>query len=137
MFLGVRFVLEPLVRRTKGYKILDHDKRKSFINHYVAAIMKLILIIGSVYPAIAVVAGVKTIQSPYVQGSTVTIGDSLLCTFHVFTAMYIFELFYRNKVSLISSAHHIGAIIITQTAVVLFLDPAHQTDAELELLAMG
>ena len=48
--------------------------------------------------------------------------------------MYIFELFYREKVSYISGAHHIGAIVITQTAVVLFLDPKHRQDAELEFI---
>jgi len=129
------YLLEPLVKRyTSEYKHLDQAQRRSFINHYVAASIKLILIIASVYPAISVISGHKNLQSPFAGSSTVKVGDVLLCTFQVFTAMYIFELFYREKVSYISGAHHIGAIIITQTAIVLFLDPKHQQDAELEFI---
>ncbi|THX05582.1 hypothetical protein D6D17_05104 [Aureobasidium pullulans] len=135
IFLVRMYLLEPLVKRyTSEYKHLDQAQRRSFINHYVAASIKLILIIASVYPAISVISGHKNLQSPFAGSSTVKVGDVLLCTFQVFTAMYIFELFYREKVSHISGAHHIGAIIITQTAVVLFLDPKHQQDAELEFI---
>lgn len=134
VFLVRVYVLEPLVKRfTKQYKHLDQAQQRSFINHYVAATIKLILIIVAVYPAIVVLSGHRSLQSSF--GSRdVTYGDILLCVFEIFTSMYIFELFFREKVSYISAAHHIGAIIITQTATVLFQDPKHRRDAELEFM---
>ncbi|KAK6007362.1 hypothetical protein QM012_004176 [Aureobasidium pullulans] len=80
-----------------------------------------------------IISGHRTLQSSF-STQSVTYGDVLLCVFEVFTSMYIFELFYREKVSYISAAHHIGAIIITQTATVLFHDPQHRQDAELEFI---
>lgn len=134
VFLVRVYILEPLVKHfTKQYKHLDQAQRRSFINHYVAATIKIILIIVAVYPAIVVLSGHKSLQSSFGSGD-VTYGDVLLCVFEIFTSMYIFELFYREKVSYISAAHHIGAIIITQTATVLFQDPKHRRDAELEFM---
>ncbi|KAH0349162.1 hypothetical protein KCU81_g3096, partial [Aureobasidium melanogenum] len=134
VFLVRVYILEPLVIRfTKQYKHLDQAQRRSFINHYVAATIKLTLIVVAVYPAIVVLSGHRSLQSSF--GSrNVTYGDVLVCVFELFTSMYIFELFYREKVSYISAAHHIGAVIITQTATVLFQDPKHRRDAELEFM---
>ncbi|KAG9512011.1 hypothetical protein KCU99_g6842, partial [Aureobasidium melanogenum] len=134
VFLVRVYLLEPLVKRfTKQYKHLDQAQRRSFINHYVAATIKLILIVVAVYPAIVVLSGHRSLQSSF--GSRdVTYGDVLVIVFEIFTSMYIFELFYREKVSYISAAHHIGAVIITQTATVLFQDPKQRHDAELEFM---
>lgn len=134
IFLVRIYALEPLVKRfTEQYKHLDQTQKRSFINHYVAASIKILLVVVAVYPAVMIISGRRSLQSSF--GSpNVTYGDLLLCVFEVFTSMYIFELFYREKVSYISAAHHIGAIIITQTATVLFHDPKHRRDAELEFI---
>ncbi|CAD0088500.1 unnamed protein product, partial [Aureobasidium vineae] len=134
IFLVRVYILEPLVKRfTTQYKLLDQAQRRSFINHYVAASIKLILVVVAVYPAVMIISGHKNLQSSF-GSQKITYGDVLLCVFEVFTSMYIFELFYREKVSCISAAHHIGAIIITQTATVLFHDPKHRQDAGLEFV---
>jgi hypothetical protein len=127
-------MLEPLVKRfTEQYNHLRQDQQRSLINHYVAASIKLLLIFFAVYPSIMIISGRKDLHSPFA-GPKVRYGDILLFVFEIFTAMYIFELFYREKVSYISGAHHIGAIIITQTSIVLFQDTKHLRDAELEFL---
>jgi hypothetical protein len=134
IFLYRIYMLEPLVKRfTKRYNHLRQDQQRSLINHYVAASIKLLLILFAVYPSIMIISGRRDLHSPFA-GPKVRYGDTLLFVFEVFTAMYIFELFYREKVSYISGAHHIGAIIITQTSIVLFQDTNHLRDAELEFL---
>jgi hypothetical protein len=134
IFLYRIYMLEPLVKRfTEQYNHLRQDQQRSLINHYVAASIKLLLIFFAVYPSIMIISGRKDLHSPFA-GPKVRYGDILLFVFEIFTAMYIFELFYREKVSYISGAHHIGAIIITQTSIVLFQDTKHLRDAELEFL---
>jgi hypothetical protein len=134
IFLYRIYMLEPLVKRfTEQYNHLRQDQQRSLINHYVAASIKLLLIFLAVYPSIMIISGRKDLHSPFA-GPKVRYGDILLFVFEIFTAMYIFELFYREKISYISGAHHIGAIIITQTSIVLFQDTNHLRDAELEFL---
>lgn len=48
--------------------------------------------------------------------------------------MYIFELFYRDKVSIINCAHHIGAIVIAQSAIAMSINFGHERDAVYELI---
>jgi hypothetical protein len=50
----------------------------------------------------------------------------------LFIAMYIFELFYRAKLSPIAVAHHIGAIMIAQSSVAMSLNWQHERDATIE-----
>ena len=63
-----------------------------------------------------------------------TNGDVMIVCSQIFTAMYIFELFYRRTISVISAAHHIGAIVITQSAVAISLNFAHEQDASFEFV---
>ncbi|KAH0046333.1 hypothetical protein KCU78_g92, partial [Aureobasidium melanogenum] len=134
IFLARIYILEPLIKRyNKQYKFLSPAQQRSLINHYVAATTKIILLFAALYPSVLIVLGRKGLHS-YFGNSKVEYGDVLLCVFEVFTSMYIFELFYREKVSYISAAHHIGAIIITQTAIVLFENPKQRQDAELEFI---
>ncbi|KAH0336051.1 hypothetical protein KCU74_g2203, partial [Aureobasidium melanogenum] len=134
IFLARIYILEPLVKRyNEQYKCLSPAQQRSLINHYVAATTKLLLLFVAAYPSIIIITGRRNLHSRFGNGN-VEYGDVLLCVFEVFTSMYIFELFYREKVSYISAAHHIGAVIITQTAIVLFEDPKQMPDAELEFL---
>jgi len=136
IFIVRQYVLEPCIKRFYGdrCKRLDEAQRRSLINHWVAGGCKLALIIGSCYPAMAVVSGSASLEAPFAGSKTVKLGDVLICSFQLFTAMYIFELFFRKEVGYISAAHHVGAIIIAQSATVLFLDPAHAADAPLEFI---
>jgi len=136
IFLVRQYILQPLIQRFYGdrYFRLDESQRRSFINHWVAGLCKLSLVVLSCYPALAVVSGTASLESPWAGSKTVKLGDTLICTVQLFSAMYIFELFFRKKVSYISAAHHIGAVVIAQSSTVLFLDPAHAADAPLEFV---
>lgn len=92
--------------------------------------IKIVLLVVGVNPwsRILFVRG-TTLRSPV---GILTIGDVLMVLTMLFSAMLIFELLYRDKVSPISVAHHTGAIIIGQTAVVLGLDLPRNPDATLE-----
>lgn len=136
IFLLRQYVIEPLVTKCYGkkYTDLDEAQRRSLVNHFVAGGCKFFLVAFSLYPAFAILSGKKSLESPYATSRHVKIGDGLIFTFEIFTAMYIFELFFRKKVSWISAAHHIGAITIAQTGTVLFLDPTHRQDAQIEFV---
>jgi hypothetical protein len=48
--------------------------------------------------------------------------------------MYIFELLFRAKLSPVAVAHHIGAIVIAQSAVAISLNWQHERDATIEFI---
>jgi hypothetical protein len=52
----------------------------------------------------------------------------------VFVAMYLFELLYREKLSVIAVLHHIGTVIIASTAIAIGVNWKHEPDATLEFM---
>jgi hypothetical protein len=48
--------------------------------------------------------------------------------------MDLFELSYRAKLSPIAVAHHIGAIVLAQSAVAMSLNWEHERDATIEFI---
>lgn len=48
--------------------------------------------------------------------------------------MYIFELYYRTKISPIGVLHHLGTVLIAQAAVAISFDFHHETDATIEFI---
>lgn len=49
-------------------------------------------------------------------------------------AMYVFELFYRPKISPVSVGHHIGTIMIGQSAIAISLNLVRERDATIEFI---
>jgi hypothetical protein len=49
-------------------------------------------------------------------------------------AMYVFELFYRPKISPVSVGHHIGTIMIGQSAIAISLNLVREKDATIEFI---
>jgi hypothetical protein len=48
--------------------------------------------------------------------------------------MYIFELFFRKTLSPIAILHHVGAVLIGQSAIALSLDLEHERNATMEFV---
>ena len=48
--------------------------------------------------------------------------------------MYVFELFYRPKISPVSVGHHIGTIMIGQSAIAISLNLLSEPDATIEFI---
>lgn len=124
----------PKVYSPQIIRSLSDGQRRSFINHHVAAGTKIVLLIITAYPFLAIFAGHKTPHTAFAKGTSTTLGDVMIVSSQIFTVMYIFELFYRDKVSPISCAHHVGAIIITQAAVAMSINFDHESDAVFEFL---
>lgn len=137
---AVRFyVFEAfLMRRLYGDKytgMTSETVRRGFVNHHVAGLVKLVLLAAAAYPFVAVAFGSASMHSPYDgRGGSVTMGDVLVVCSQLFISMYVFELFYRPKISPVSALHHIGAIVIAQSAVAISLDFEHEVDATIEFI---
>ena len=136
VFLFRAYVFELFMPRIYGtaYTTLSPTNRRSFVNHHVAGGIKFILLVIAVYPFISVAFGHSTPHTPVVGKSGPTMGDMLIVCSQIFTVMYIFELFYREKISPISAAHHIGAILIAQSAVAMTINFDHEEDAIYEFI---
>jgi hypothetical protein len=118
----------------KKYTSLSDENRRSFVNHHVAGSTKLLLVVTGAYPTLVLAFGSANPHTPFAGSRYVTVGDVLIVCSQIFTVMYIFELFYRHKISPISAIHHVGAIVITQSAVAISLDFSHQVDAVYEFV---
>lgn len=137
LFLIRYYILETyLIPRMYGriYAELSEPKKRGFINHHIAGSTKVVILIAAAYPFTAVITGIATLQTPYTHGSIVTMGDILVVVAQMLIAMYVFELIYRMKLSLIAVLHHIGTIIIGQAAIAISLDLAREPDADIEFI---
>jgi len=123
-----RFLLEKL--HGSKYTQLDDVARRSFLNHYIAGTTKIAILFVGIYPFGAVAFGSAALFTPYVPGSTVTMGDLLLICAQMLTGMFIFELIYRVKVSPVSVAHHIGSILVAQAAIAINIHRDRESSIE-------
>ncbi|KAK5090683.1 hypothetical protein LTR05_000858 [Lithohypha guttulata] len=132
------YFIEKFLMNTRSYRgryqALSEDQRRSLVNHHVAGTCKIILLISAIYPFLSIAFGRATPHTPFTPGSRVTMGDVMIVCSQLFTVMYIFELFYRVNVSPISAAHHVGAIVIAQSAVAISLNFDHEQDAVIEFI---
>jgi len=137
LFLLKQYVLKSFIlRRFYGekYTSLNDSDRRGFLNHHIAGSTKFLILIVGVYPFIDVAFRYGTLNTPFAPGSVVTLGDVLVVCTQMLLAMYIFELIYRVRVSPISSVHHIGTIIIGQTAIAISLSLDREPDATIEFI---
>lgn len=131
------YILDPFIPKLYSRAAIGNistAQMRSFTNHHVAAGTKILLVFLCGYPLLAIICGNKTPHSPYARGSAVTLGDMMIVSSQIFTGMYIFELFFREKVSAISCAHHIGAIVIAQAAIAMTINFDHERDAVYEFI---
>jgi hypothetical protein len=133
-FYLLQNVILPRAYSSKTLDRMSSPQRRSFINHHMAASLKVVLLAIAIYPLFAILAGKALPSSPLSLGSKVTAGDMFIISTQIFTAMYVFELFFRDEISPISCAHHIGAVVIAQSAVAMSFDAKHERDALWELL---
>ncbi|KAB8250622.1 hypothetical protein BDV35DRAFT_67006 [Aspergillus flavus] len=137
LFVVRYYVLEGfLIKRLYGsiYTNLSEVNRRGFINHHIAGLTKILILIVAAYPFLEVVIGKSSFHTPYAHGSRVTMGDMLVMVAQMLIGMYAFELIYRTKLSPIAVLHHIGTIIIGQSAIAISLDLAREPDADIEFV---
>ena len=66
-----------LIPRMYGpiYKQLNFNQRRGFVNHHVAALAKIVMLVVGAYPFFAVVASTATLHTLMPGSKTVTTGD--------------------------------------------------------------
>ncbi|KAJ5761067.1 hypothetical protein N7520_008223 [Penicillium odoratum] len=116
------------------YTELSEINRRGFINHHISAATKLLILIIAAYPFICVGFGNSTFHTLFSPGSVVTLGDVLVVAAQILIAMYISELIYRAKLSPVAVAHHVGTILIGQSAIAISLRLAREPDADIEFI---
>jgi hypothetical protein len=138
-FLIRYYILEGfLINRLYGriYTDLDDKDRRGFINHHIAGVTKFIILAIAAYPFVCITFGKATFNSLYAPhlNSSVTMGDILVVIAQMLIGMYVFELIYRAKLSPVAVSHHIGTIIIGQSAIAISLKLAREPDADIEFI---
>ncbi|KAH6680865.1 hypothetical protein B0J14DRAFT_614296 [Halenospora varia] len=118
----------------KTYTSMSELVRRGFVNHHIAGATKLTILIFAAYPFIDVVFGSASLHSPFAGSKYVTQGDMLIVAAQALMAMYVFELFYRPKISPVSAGHHIGTIMVGQSAIAISLNWIHEKDATIEFI---
>jgi hypothetical protein len=138
IYFVIRFyILERfLLRRIYGktYTQMDETTRRGFVNHHIAGGTKVAILVLAAYPFIDVAFLTATLHSPYAGSKYVTMGDILIVAAQALIAMYVFELFYRPKISPVSVGHHIGTIMIGQSAIAISLNLTREKDATIEFI---
>jgi hypothetical protein len=138
-FLIRYYILEGfLIKKLYGriYTDLDEGNRRGFINHHIAGLTKIIILAVAAKPFVCVTFGKETFGTPYDLrlSSTITMGDMLIVVAQMLIGMYVFELLYRSKLSPVAVTHHIGTIIVGQSAIAISLKLAREPDADIEFI---
>ncbi|KAJ6115989.1 hypothetical protein N7523_006406 [Penicillium sp. IBT 18751x] len=119
----------------KTYTEMNETNRRGFINHHIAGATKLVILLVAVYPFIrAIATGPTVFHLPYIPGGPATLGDALIVVAQMLIGMYIFELLYRVKLSPVAVLHHVGTIMIGQSAIAISLKLAREPDANIEFI---
>jgi hypothetical protein len=138
LYFLIRFyILEAyLLRRLYGekYTRLNETDRRGFVNHHIAGTAKIVILIIAAYPFVDIAFGNSTLHSPFGSSPYITQGDILIIAAQMLIAMYVFELFYRPRISPVSVGHHIGTIMIGQSAIAISLDLVRERDATIEFV---
>jgi hypothetical protein len=136
-FLIRFYILEGfLLKRIYGqiYTRMDETTRRGFVNHHIAGGTKILILVVAAYPFIDVAFGVASFDTPFAGSKIVTQGDVLIVVAQMLIAMYVFELFYRPKISPVSVGHHVGTIMIGQSAIAISLNLVQEKDATIEFV---
>jgi hypothetical protein len=139
LFLARHYLLEAWLlprcyKETYRRLLQDERQRRGFVNHHLAGFIKVVLLLVTAYPYIDVTFGSATLHTPMAPGSRVTMGDFLIVVSELFIAMYVFELLYRSELSPVAVLHHIGAVVIAQSAIALSLQWGKEVDATVEFV---
>lgn len=63
------------------YFNLNSNQKRGFVNHHIAALAKIIMLVSGAYPFFAVVASTATLHTPFGSSKHVTLGDGRILLF--------------------------------------------------------
>jgi hypothetical protein len=109
----------------------NERRRRSFTYVHVGVTIMLTLVVSGAYPALNFLVGHARVSSMFLKN--VTYGDHMFTLSQIYSAYYLFEFCFRTRfASAISIAHHIGLLVVIQTALALFGDLRKHPEAILE-----
>jgi hypothetical protein len=112
---------------------LGHNerRRRAFTYFHIGVTTMLVLLISGAYPVFEFLVGRAQVSSILLHN--VTYGDYMFILSQIYSSYYLFEVCFRTRfASAISIAHHIGLLIVIQTALGLFMDLRKNPEAVLE-----
>jgi len=118
----------------KIYTQMNETVRRGFVNHHIAGATKILILVLAAYPFVDVAFGSANFHTAFAGSTYVTMGDVLIVAAQMLIAMYVFELFYRPKISPVSVGHHVGTIMIGQSAIAISLNLIKEKDATIEFI---
>ncbi|KAF1918593.1 hypothetical protein BDU57DRAFT_444282 [Ampelomyces quisqualis] len=116
------------------YQKLNDKQRRGFINHHIGATIRMSMLLFAAIPFFSILTGKATFDTRFGGSNVVTYGDILLVLNQVFIALYLFELIYCAKSSLIADCHHVGTVIIAAIAVFRAVNWEHHPDANMQFI---
>lgn len=116
------------------YTNMSDRNRRGFVNHHISGGSKAFLLLLGCYPTMNIAFGNATYHTPMAGSKIVTQGDILLLCAEIYISTYIVELIYRAQISYVSVAHHIGTILVAQSAISISLNLVREKDASIEFL---
>jgi hypothetical protein len=93
------------------YSKFSERQRTSFVNSYVHLISRIAILPAAAPPLILILSGRGGYDKKY-PGIETTYGDIEIVSMELAISIYIHEIIYRPNISLVSLAHHTGAIVI-------------------------
>jgi hypothetical protein len=139
-------VLEAVLDRGLIYKktwpLLNARQKRGFVNHHLSFIAKISVVLFAIYPFFAVATGNATFTTPLLgnrlstrrRAGSITMGDTLYAAIMVVSVMYAHELSYREGISYVAVAHHMGVLLMGQLTLYWSASARHQPDSSLEVV---
>ncbi|KAJ4405142.1 hypothetical protein N0V91_005504 [Didymella pomorum] len=144
-FFCRQYVFEAALDRGLIYKrtwpTLNARQKRGFVNHHLSFVAKIFVLLFAIYPFFAVATGHANFRTPMfghgVHGFSrrddgFTMGDALFLAIMIVSVMYAHELAYREGISPVAVAHHVGVLIMGQLTLYWSASNKHQPDAALE-----
>lgn len=143
-FFCRQFVLEAALNKGLIYKrtwpTLNPRQKRGFVNHHLSFAAKLFVLLFAIYPFFAVATGHADFHTPMFghgvglkhRGGPFTMGDAFFLAITIVSVMYAHELSYREGISPVAVAHHVGVLVMGQLTLYWSASNKHHPDAALE-----
>lgn len=144
-FLLRQYVFEAALNSGLIYKRtwprLNARQKRGFVNHHLSFVAKLFVLLFAIYPFFAVATGHADFRTPLLghrvggwrRDDDFTMGDALYLAIMIVSVMYGHELAYREGISYVAVAHHVGVLVMGQLTL-YWSASHHQRDSSLEVV---
>lgn len=134
-----QYVFEAILDKGLVYKRtwskMNARQKRGFVNHHLSFLAKIMVLLFAIYPFFAVATGHATFRTRmFGPRWRITMGDALYVAIMIVSVMYAHELSYREGVSYVAVAHHVGVLIMSQLTLYWSTNARHQSDSSLEVV---